>query len=72
MQAEPLPWACLLVRRARLVAAAANGTDFAGTRTRLRRLRQQVIAAGLGSALQVIDAVLERISDKTVDGRLAG
>jgi class 3 adenylate cyclase/tetratricopeptide (TPR) repeat protein len=72
MQPEPLPWACLLVRRARLVAAATNGTDVAGTRTRLRCLRQEVFAAGLGSALEAIDAALERISDKTVDGRLTG
>ncbi|CAB3809444.1 hypothetical protein LMG28614_07034 [Paraburkholderia ultramafica] len=72
MQSEPLPWACLLVRRARLVAAAANGTDVAGARTGLQCLRQEVLAAGLGSALQVIDAALERISDDTANGQLAG
>jgi class 3 adenylate cyclase/tetratricopeptide (TPR) repeat protein len=72
MQPEPLPWACLLVRRARLVALAANGADVAGTRTGLMCLRQDVLAAGLGSALQAIDAALERISDNPADGRIRG
>ncbi|WP_027803635.1 hypothetical protein [Paraburkholderia dilworthii] len=56
--------AFLLVRRARLVAAAENGADVAGTRTRLLCLRQEVFAVGLGSALQVIDAALERIGGR--------
>ncbi|WP_128598335.1 hypothetical protein [Paraburkholderia kirstenboschensis] len=72
MQAEPLPWAALLVRRVRLVAEAAHGTDVASTRARLRCLRDELLAAGLGSALHVIDAALEQISDKPANGQLAG
>jgi class 3 adenylate cyclase/tetratricopeptide (TPR) repeat protein len=71
MQAEPLPWASLLVRRLRLVAEAAHGTDVASTRARLRCLHDEVLAAGLGSALQVIDAALAQISDKPAAGGLA-
>ncbi|GJH30010.1 adenylate/guanylate cyclase domain-containing protein [Caballeronia novacaledonica] len=71
MQPEPLPWACLLVRRARLVVAATAGTDVAGTRTRLLLLRQEVVAAGLGSALRGIDTALERMSENAEKRRLA-
>ncbi|SAK81123.1 adenylate/guanylate cyclase [Caballeronia hypogeia] len=71
MQAEPLPWASLLVRRARLVADAARGIDVIKTRARLHRLRDDVLAAGLGSALLEINAALGRISDKPADDRLA-
>jgi hypothetical protein len=47
MQPEPVPWACLLIRRARLITLAANGADVAATRPGLLCLRRDVLAAGL-------------------------
>jgi tetratricopeptide (TPR) repeat protein len=57
MRAEPLPWARLIVARARTLADVARGAD--GTaRQRLEQLRQDMLDAGVGSALAAIDAAL--------------
>lgn len=56
-EAAPLPWADLLIERARAVTAASTGTDVA-IAARLRQVRATAEAAGVGWALPRIDAAL--------------
>jgi tetratricopeptide (TPR) repeat protein len=58
MCAEPLPWALLVVARARALRDVAIGADEVGAWRRLACVRQDVLAAGLGSVLATIDAAL--------------
>jgi class 3 adenylate cyclase/tetratricopeptide (TPR) repeat protein len=58
VRAEPLPWALLIVERARaIVGLAQAGTDPAA-RERLQRTREVAVAGGVGWALAGIDAAL--------------
>ncbi len=58
VRGEPLPWASLLARRARALAAVGLRGPTEATLSELRRLREQALQAGLGSVLPAIDAVL--------------
>ena len=61
VSAEPLPWALLVVARARALRDAATGADRQEVAWRLSRLREEVVAAGWGSALPAIDALSTRL-----------
>ena len=62
VRAEPLPWALLIVARARALTDAATGADHRQAMGRLRQLREEVAAAGWGCALAAVDAVSARLS----------
>jgi class 3 adenylate cyclase/tetratricopeptide (TPR) repeat protein len=58
MRAEPLPWATLLVARARALIDLATGSDHGAALRRLQWLREEVFQINLGSALAAIDRAL--------------
>jgi class 3 adenylate cyclase/tetratricopeptide (TPR) repeat protein len=58
VRGEPLPWADLLVSRARVLASVGINGPSDQALSELRRLREQALHAGLGSALPAIDSVL--------------
>ncbi len=59
VRGEPLPWAGLIAARGRALAAVGMHGPTRAILSELRRLREEVRQAGLGSALPAIDAVLE-------------
>jgi tetratricopeptide (TPR) repeat protein len=56
VRAEPLPWAALVVERARALAGVAQSSGDASAVARLVQVREAVAAAGFGWALAGIDA----------------
>jgi len=60
VRAEPLPWALLIAARARALRDAAFDARGLRSSGRLQRLREDVVAAGWGSALPAIDAAVAR------------
>ena len=62
VRSEPLPWATLLIERARILAAAGVGERDAGMRDRLQSLRAEIEQGGIWSALPEIDVALARIA----------
>jgi class 3 adenylate cyclase/tetratricopeptide (TPR) repeat protein len=58
--AESLPWARLLIDRARAVADLNAGVARTEALIRLEQVRRQTAEAGLGAALEVVDATLEK------------
>jgi class 3 adenylate cyclase/tetratricopeptide (TPR) repeat protein len=58
MRAEPLPWATLVIERARALSQLATGADKSAARHQLECVRKDLLKAGLGSALTAIDAAL--------------
>jgi hypothetical protein len=58
VSAEPLPWAVLLAARGRALVGLARDADKPAAMLRLRKVRDDVAAAGLNWALEAIDAKL--------------
>jgi hypothetical protein len=59
VRGEPLPWARLIAARGRALASFGLGDPASASLSELSKVRDEVRAAGLGSALPAIDAVLE-------------
>ena len=58
VSAEPLPWATLLIERARALAAVGSGNKSAALFADLRRIRNEIERAGIRSALPGVDVAL--------------
>ncbi|EDZ98852.1 adenylate/guanylate cyclase [Burkholderia sp. H160] len=63
--AEPLPWATLLVARARALADVHIGMSRPEALRRLEAVRHDTVATGLGAALELIDATIEKLSQRS-------
>jgi hypothetical protein len=58
VSAEPLPWATLIIERARGLAAIGSGRQSAAVFNDLRRLRTEIERVGMLSALPGVDLAL--------------
>jgi tetratricopeptide (TPR) repeat protein len=61
VQPEPLPWATLLIDRARALIAAGSGENGEALRNRLQRIREEIARVGFRSALVAVESALERV-----------
>jgi class 3 adenylate cyclase/tetratricopeptide (TPR) repeat protein len=58
VSAEPLPWAQLLIRRGRVLAAFGRGERSASVQGELQSVRDEALNAGLVSAVPALEAAL--------------
>jgi len=58
VSAEPLPWATLMIERARALAAVGSGNKSAALFADLRRIRSEIERAGIRSALPNVELAL--------------
>jgi hypothetical protein len=56
--AEPLPWALLVIQRARALAAIGSGKHTDAVFTSLRQLRAELVRVGMLNALSGVDLAL--------------